>query len=331
MAPFDEKIDELLAKHLAGECSAEEETAIGQWLEESPLHQKHFEELRWLWQHSEEGRAQVARAVDTEAALQQVKQRLRPPGKRPGFEVYRSFRMRAAAAVLLLLTAIYWWQSSRAPAPVEIAAVTSDLKDTLADGSVVALKQRSGLTLAANFNRRERRMRLHGEAFFQVAPDTARPFIVEVLDLQVRVVGTAFYVDNVTDPAKVVVSVSEGKVRVSSGGKVLLLNPGEGAVYERQTGNLTRIATQENQQTPATSSRILWFDATPLADVIGQVNKAYGVNITLKNNDLEKCPLTARYNNLPLERVLELIADSFSITVEKTENGYMLDGKGCEE
>ena len=325
MEIFDEKIDELLAKHLAGECSDEETAVVGRWLAESPDHRKYLADLEWLWERSPAGLTPPAREVDTEAALQQVKKRLSAPPLR---WQRGSFWMRAAAVLLGVAAAVYWW--SVEPEPIHIAATDSALSDTLSDGSVVTLERASGLTLAAGFNRRERRIRLQGEAYFQVARDTTRPFVVEVQDLEVKVVGTAFYVDNVTDPSKVTVYVTEGKVLLLHQGQSLLLTPGMQATYDQRRRTLTRDATPPDQGLPANSHRMLRFDATPLRIVLQKINSAYGTRISLKNPSLENCILTARYNNLPLERVLELIADSFPFTVEKTADGYVIDGEGCE-
>lgn len=327
---FDEKTDELLAKHLAGESSPEEEATLARWLEESPAHRRYFDELRWLWDRSPQGKTPSPRALDTEAALGRVKSNLALK-QTPAVSLrwQRSYWLRAAAAALVLaVAAILWFQRSANQAPLQLVAANTALSDTLSDGSVVRLAPHSGLAIAAGFNRHERRMRLQGEAFFQVTPDSTRPFVVETQSLQVLVVGTAFTVDNSTDPRKVFVRVSEGKVRVQAGGQFLLLLPGESAEFDISSGQLRRSLSE--QGIPSNKNRVLYFEATPLLAVVQQINDRYNTHISIKNKNLENCPLTARYNNLPLDRVLELIAESFSIRVEKTNEGYVLDGASCD-
>ena len=307
MEKFDKNIDALLAKQLAAESTPEEDAAIQRWLEASPENRQHLSDLVWLWERSAAGLAQPPRAVDTEAALLRVKKSMR--GKGRIIPLYRqgAFWLRAAAAVLALaVAAVYWWQSGQKPEPVQIVAAEAISVDTLSDGSVVTLQQHSGLTLTSDFNRRERRLRLRGEAYFEVAPDAARPFVVEVRDLEVQVVGTAFTVDQVRDTAKIVVTVSEGKVQVRKKEQALLLSAGEQATYDLRSERLFR--TTPEQGTPVFKNRVLRFDATPLRVVVEEIKKAYNVEISIKNKQLENCPLTARYNNLPLERVLELVA-----------------------
>lgn len=331
MENFDQEIDDLLAKRLAGENTPEEENVIRHWLESSSDNQKYFENLQWLWQHTPEARARPPRAVDTEAALQRVHGRLRQTGG-GAKSIPLGFWMRAAAAVFVLAAAVYFFrQNTRTSAPVQIASVERTLTDTLADGSVVTLNRRSGLAVSSGFNRRERRMHLQGEAYFEVKRDTNRPFIVEISDVEVKVVGTAFNVDNATNPEQVIVTVTEGKVRVSARDQALLLTPGEQVVYDKKTGALKRSTAPQNPNLLAYKNRVFHFDATPLRIVVQQVEKVYGVDIDLKNKSLEDCQLTADYNNLSIERVLSLIAESFSLQLEKKENRFVLDGAGCGE
>lgn len=318
MEHLDEHTDALIARHLAGEATPEEEAALQTWAEQSPENTRYLADLHALWGKSPALRP--AQAVDTEAALRRVKSRLQQV-RQPRM-VRLAVVWRAAAAVLLAVVAGYflWVRSPQTP-QVVIAATDTARTDTLSDGSVVTLGTQSGLTLAAGFNARERRMRLHGQATFTVQPDPERPFVVEVDDLEVQVVGTVFRVDNAAEPAQVRVDVTEGRVRVRARGQELYLSAGDAAVYDRESGALVAGQSQ---------NRVLRFDATPLREVIRRIEGAYNTQIDLKNSNLENCLLTARYNSLPLERVLELIAESFGIRVEKTDEGYALDGEGCE-
>jgi ferric-dicitrate binding protein FerR (iron transport regulator) len=330
MENFDGHTDALIARHFAGETMPEEDAALQSWVAESPENLRYFADLQAIWEKSPGMRPQAARPVNTEASLQKVKTRLRGGGKRRSMTAPAVMLWRAAAAVALAVAAVYflWLRNAPAPATV-IAAADAALTDTLTDGSVVTLSRQSGLAIAKGFNIRERRLRLHGEAYFKVQPDTLRPFVVEVQDLEVRVVGTAFQVDDAADADSVSVTVTEGKVRVSARGQALLLQAGESALYNKKSGALARLNTTQN---PVMENKVLRFDATPLREVIRQIENMYGVKIILKNKGLEDCVLHARYNNLPPEEVLNLIAESFSLQLSRTEKGeFVLDGAGCGE
>src|SRR6185295_8602769 len=66
------------------------------------------------------------------------------------------------------------------------------LVDTLSDGSVITLNKRSTITYPSKFKGNTRAIALKGEAFFNVAPDQKKPFIISVNDEQETVVGTSF-------------------------------------------------------------------------------------------------------------------------------------------
>jgi len=319
MEPFDERTDALIARHLAGESTPEEDADLLAWAGESPENERYLADLQALWQKSPALRPASARAVDTEAALRRVKDRLQK--KHPRM-VRLSVVWRAAAAVVFALAAAYFLWFRNLPAPESVLVATdSAVSETLSDGSTVVLEPRSGLSLDAGFNTRSRRMRLHGAATFDVQSDSTRPFIVALNDLEVQVLGTVFRVDNLSEPSRVLVSVTEGSVRLTARGQTLVLAADDSAVYDQETGTLV-------QEKPL--GRMLRFDATPLREVAQQIERAYGVRVFLKNKALENCLLTARYHNLPADRVLALVAESFAISLKKTPDGYELDGSGCE-
>lgn len=330
MDHFDEHIDEYIARYLAGETTPGETRALDAWLAASAENRRYFDDIRAIWEKSPGLRPAAPRVVDVEAALRRVRGKI-DAGK--GAARPQTLRLlplwRAAAAVLLLAVAGYFfWQRHFPAGQAVIVADAAALTDTLSDGSVITLSPQSGLALAGNFNTRERRVRLRGDARFKVSPDTTRPFVVETAELEVRVVGTEFTVGDAPDSAAIVVNVLEGKVRVSAQGQSLLLQAGESALYDKRNGLLARSSAVQN---PA-QNRLLRFNTTPLRAVLQQVEQVYGIQITLKNKALENCPLTARYNNLPKDEVLETIAETMSLHLTLTgPDTYILDGVACDE
>lgn len=101
----------------------------------------------------------------------------------------------------------------------------------LDDGTMVWLNSMTELEVAAGYGGRERRVRLDGEGYFEVARDTARPFVVETERMDVRVLGTRFNVAAYGDEEEVRATLAEGVVCVRSlGGDSVVLRPGEQAV-----------------------------------------------------------------------------------------------------
>ncbi|MBN8684714.1 MAG: FecR domain-containing protein [Chitinophagales bacterium] len=323
-----EHIDALIARRLGGETDADLVRELDAWRNTAPENERYYQQMLQIWEVGPQIREHSTLHFDTETALASVKNRIHPR-RRP---VVLRMALRAAAALALLLAA-YWWFRPGPAAPQEIATTaTNTLSDTLTDGSVVTLNRNSALAVSGGFNERERRMRLHGEAYFEVAPNPEKPFVVEVERLEIKVLGTAFNVDNLSSPDKVQINVTHGRVQLSSNGQNLVLTANQAAEYDRQSGQLSMKQVDPGANILAYKTKQFRFEGTRLELVTQQLEQAYGVPVKLGNPALRNCPLSANYNNLPLNRALQLIADSFSLTLEQKPDGsYLLNGSSCEE
>lgn len=325
-------MDHLIAKQFAGEITPDESLQLAHWLDESPQHRAYYDQLTQLWELAPAAQPDTAAQFDTEAALGKVKHLIHHKKMASNWKTWRFYGV--AAALALVLAAVWWLRPMPGPAPLELAALPDEVRSwTLPDGSAVTLNRGSGLSVEGHFNQKERRMALRGEAYFEVTPNPKQPFIVEAGPLEVKVLGTAFNVDQRSDEHKIVVSVTHGKVAVSAGKESHDLTAGTQAVYDMNTQKFDILTAEfQNPNVAAYRNRVFQFNATPLKDVAAALQKAYNVPVRIDQNALNNCPLTARYNNLSLERVMELIAASFSIKAEKQSDGsFLLSGTGCGE
>ena len=331
-------IEGLLGKSLAKETTVEEESTVQNWLKESPDNEQYFKEFQWLWVKTRQSKS--TKRVDTEGALYTLNARIdadtalsveRPSAirgtlKSPTRFFNLSFIMKVAA--VLFIGFVVYNQFSKPELPTIIAATVSPKTDTLTDGSIITLNRKSGLTLSEKFNKKERRMKLTGEAYFEVAHDATRPFVVEVQDSEVMAVGTTFNIDNVANTLLISILVTDGKVKISSKTETQYALKGETALYDLQTGQITIEKKTDNNKL-AYKTRQLHFDETPLSIAVSQLSKVYGVTIILNNKQLEQCPLVVTFDNKSLEDVLMVLETTFSIKVEKMGNEIILNGGEC--
>lgn len=112
---------------------------------------------------------------------------------------------------------------------------------TLSDGTVVWLNSDSRLRYPVSFSLSERRLILvEGEAFFDVAPDVERPFIVECSGQDVMVLGTQFNLSAYTEQAHIQTTLVSGSVRIHpEGSDTLVLHPGQQAQLDKSSGTLS--------------------------------------------------------------------------------------------
>jgi len=325
-----ENIDELIAKRLTGEIGDAEQVILMQWLQTSEVNQQYYDQMQQLWQKSVSAQTVLEKNPDIEAALNRTKSKIRQASsggkaKRIGINTWW---LGMAASLALLAAAIWFFQSKGDTSAAIYTTLENTQLDTLSDGSTIALNQHSGLTTA--FDKKARRIKMHGEAYFEVTKNPEKPFIIEVKEVEVTVVGTRFNVDNHSDSTKVVVSVEEGRVKVQIGTQIIFLNAGEQASIDCSNGAILRSSLPPAGNVKAWFDRRFIFDDVPLSEVIPILEKAYDVQIELKNKNLGNCRLHSRFNNEPISRVLSLIAETFSLKIESNNSRYLLDGLGCD-
>jgi transmembrane sensor len=257
------------------------------------------------------------------------------------------------AAVLLLSTtvALFFYkrtqdtgarlQSSTTPASSEklaspILKASKPSTVYLSDGSVVWLKKGSTLEYPKTFAPNIREVMLTGEAFFDVAKNPERPFVIHASNFTTRVVGTTFNIkaygnddldEVVVVTGKVVVTVKE---QASDKVKELILHPNRKAVYSRTNHSLVESAAGGNATNIALDKRKLAFDETSLEDIIKVLNATYGIGISLSTERMNHCIVTADLTNEPIEVALAVLSKAINATYAIDGKNIVLRGSGCE-
>lgn len=335
--------DELLARYLASNATRLEIERVQAWLEESPSHVQELRGYRQLWERSQQA-DQPGKSFDTDAAWQRVQAKMKNEGTRPILEneptlpaasvrPLPSHRWRrpalwvAAAACALLL--IPWLRQYFIQQPViqsiAVSTQTNTYEKILPDGTHVFLNYNSTLTYPEGLSGDARRVSLRGEAFFDVAPDAAHPFIIDANGTEIRVVGTSFNVKAYDEAVRV--DVKTGKVEVRKSQKTVALLPGESVEVLADT-ILRMIPVDLNAL--AYRTQVFDFTATRLDDVVRSLSAGFHTDVRLSNARLAPCRLTGRYERESLDATLAVIAETLNLTVSQREGTYWLDGACCE-
>lgn len=191
----------------------------------------------------------------------------------------------------------------------------------LEDGTRVWLNADSRLKYPVVFPGSERRVILEGEAYFEVARDTNRPFLVETGVQSLRVLGTAFNVYAYPDEPDIYTTLVYGSVALSAGGQrhERVLVPGEQAVYHVRNGNFT-VGKVDVSQVAAWKKGLFVFENQNLEQIMLKLARWYNVMVFFRN---EAARTIEFKGNLPKYSDFRLVLQ----VIEKSSN-VKFDVKG---
>lgn len=201
-------------------------------------------------------------------------------------------------------------------------AVAHTYQLELADGTKVWLNAASSLRYPVVFDRNERKVFLTGEAYFDVAKDPGRPFTVITEKSQVRVLGTEFNIRAYPDEVQDRTSLFSGSVNVhgKNGGSGSTLKPG----YEAVVAETQNIAVQRTsmQKVLAWKHNLFIFENEPLADLMEELSKWYGLHVHFEDTFAKTYRFTGRLKRYPdVNTLLNLISETSKVTFR------MMDGQ----
>ena len=174
----------------------------------------------------------------------------------------------------------------------------------LSDGTRIWLNADSRVRYPSRVVEGERQVYLEGEAYFEVARDTSRPFVVRTSTSEVRVLGTAFNVRAYPEERQRTTLVT-GRVAVASPKGTVALKPGEQAVEEEGGFVIRRVNLDEQT---AWLRHVFVFVNTPLGEVLGSLERWYDIEVFVVNPALRELRFTASFSRYEhLEKILKTL------------------------
>ena len=188
---------------------------------------------------------------------------------------------------------------------------------TLADGSKVWLNAGSSLTYPVSFIGNERKVLVTGEAYFEVAHDASRPFVVINGSMDVRVLGTHFNVNAFEDDGNdIKVTLFEGSVKINNGNATGLLKPGQQAVV---TNDVRVVDNVDLGQVMAWKNGYFQFDNASLQNLLKEVSRWYDVDVVYEGYNQPREFVGEIQRDLSLSEMLKIL--------QKNNVHFKIEGK----
>jgi transmembrane sensor len=321
-----------LLNFLNGNCSAEESIKINQFLK-TPYGQDFLNEfLQATWNTAEQVEINQKKLSQwkKEWALKFKAEKIKDLEKTVAEEQTRRIQLNtfvryAAVLAVLVLGIVVYSISKRSNTDTvpdsKLIVKTNPLgrhsSFNLSDGTKIYLGPGSALIYPLKFEKNTRKVRLQGEAYFEVSKNKEKPFIIYTENIRTQVLGTTFKVSAFKD-SPTMVAVTSGKVSVSRlkgnhiqesvyllPGEQVACRPGSGIV--KSTVNIQDIRNWTQGQ--------LVFNGTPLSELVKQISRWYNVSIRIRSADLNQVPITVTIDgNMPVNKFLDVLSSSFGFS-----------------
>ncbi len=307
---IDEQAVAWFTRLRADNVSRAEKAAFADWLQQSPDHQKAFDEICLLW-----GDTALKQALgETERTV--FGQRHKPAHQR--------FQLPAILAVCVALAFVFRTELAVLAWSDYSTGIGHRQTVNLADGSSVMLNTDSAITVTMKQQQRTVRL-LQGEAFFDVAHDASRPFIVYANHSAIHVVGTRFFVHETKYSDNV--NVLSGKVQVTHKDKAeesVLLHDQDSVSVNRE--GLDRTHVMNARLTTSWIDGYLVFQNVALADVIEQVQRYRNGVVIFKDDSLRQFRINGRISLQDPRHILDTLEKTLSVKVTHLTDWLVIIG-----
>ncbi|WP_244948090.1 FecR family protein [Cyclobacterium qasimii] len=318
---------ELVIKFLKGESSPIEEQRIFQWLE-NPDAWERFEKL--MEEQFENPTKSVDNGTDYTRLLGKIHERVLPAtsGDKRSFQLVSLKSFKVAASLILVLLGGYFLSQSGLKRnektippsnPIKsierITGIGEKLTLTMPDGTRIIVNSESAIQFNSDYGRIDRVVALNGEAYFDVVPDSLKPFKVEANGATTLALGTAFNISTKNTGHQV--ALTEGRVKVEVGKNTVHLTPGQMAVWD-PAKQATEIQIQDFnvEKVTAWKDGRLAFERESLGRIIEDLEIWYGVTFKIDPNLDITQRISGSFENKNLKNILTGLSFSTAFSFE---------------
>lgn len=312
----DEALYSLLCKYLLGEAEAPERAWVEAWRKDQPANEAALDAIRQLLEAPRPGAPSFGISTDSSWERLRATIAAEPAGTAaPEAEIVpvrrRNTWWMAAAGIVLLVAAGIWGMQRFGGGEQSFAG---NQVAELHDGSRIQLAGNGKLTVDEDFGGAERRVRMMpgGKADFDIVHAASKPFIVEVAGAEIKVLGTRFSVACPWDTT-LFIQVESGKIQVTA--------PALGRPVVLAAGMKLRKQAADGIEISGDASQPMVFRNVPFGTVLGTIQEAYKVKITITDPALLEKRVNTRFSGETVDEVMEALAYMVSASVETPSPG----------
>ncbi len=207
---------------------------------------------------------------------------------------------------------------------------------TLSDNSQVVLSPGTELEYPVQFSGSTRKVRLSGEALFDIERDETKPFYVYARDVVTKVLGTSFQIKAYPGDEQVRVSVLSGKVSVyretesEDDSMPVVLTPNQEAVYSPEDQKVARTIVSDPKIIISDEEVMkIHFEGAPVSEIFKALERMYGITIVFDESKFSDCTVTTSINGKDLYERIDVICEITGASYTTQDTTIVIHGTGC--
>jgi len=330
-------IKHLIIAHLDGELNGGELKKLSEWVAASSDNAKYYARIKDLWEASVADASLIAE-TETEWSrfFSKISKKVQPNIFSFSTNLQIIYRFAAILIIGIFIGGlVVKYGAKQAPPFITSVAPRGSVSQMMLDDStLVYLNAGSELRYSPETNNNRREVFLEGEAWFQVEKNKGKPFIVHTQYYDVEVTGTQFNVKSYASDPEITTTLEEGQVEICSSEslkltKNIILQPGEQIVLNKKSKKLV-VKKVDTQLFTSWKNNQLIFLNMNLKELIVLLERRYGVNVEVFDNDILAYHYTGTIKNESILDIMEIIQHTLPIEY-KIENQKIIINKNEQE
>lgn len=336
----DKHIEDLLFGHFTGELSDAGEKELLHWLNADESNKKYFSEMSDWWAMAHVPLFMSDMKADFEEHFGSLTSLDVSVAEKKRRHIGLWGKIAASLLLAVSIGTVSFYAGKRVQgnekeqtAWVEtITPLGSQSKVVLPDRSVVWVNAGSTLKYKLDFNKEVREVQLTGEAYFEVAKDSLRPFIVKSDKLDIRVMGTCFNVKAYDNENTANVALVSGKVNVHLRGKKagtgdVVLMPDRMLTFDKETSRV-KLSEIKGAAVYAWTNGWLEFDEQPFVQIAKDLERKFNVRIRIDSKSLQDQVFSGSFSSgHSLEDILREVDVEKKYTWHRNEDEFIIRNK----
>jgi transmembrane sensor len=315
---------ELIIKFITKEITENEIDVLKSYLDKDAESRRIFNQENELWQESDA--KTNLEYFKTDEGWYNISSKLGIGKNRFKSVIINKYKFRmmlaaASVACLIGIGGLSLWLIERDSVKHTVVANTIVSTDEgqkvriyLSDSTQVYMNSGSSIKYDANYNIHDRKVKLTGEAFFDVRTNPEKPFVVQLGKMTVSATGTRFNVLSYDNENRIETTLEEGKIQIAIKGQdIINMKSGQQVVYFTNT-NKAVVRDVPTETYTSWKENKLRFNDTPLEETLRKIGRKYNVTFQILNRDILDLKYTATFIDESIEEVMQMLKAVSPIT-----------------